>query len=143
MANFYGRNMNQNSFGYPSLSAFSNTLPTIHGRKVNGIEDIMPNEIPMDGTVSLFPKSDFSCIFAKQWNSDGTISTVTFVPYSTNAQSSNRSDDISKHVNNEFNEIVLKNLSDIKKMLSQQNNYRGKPYNRNFNKTQEVKKNDE
>lgn len=143
MANFYGGNMNQNSFGYPSLSAFSNTRPTIPGRKVNGIEDIMPNEIPMDGTVSLFPKADFSCIFAKQWNSDGTISTVTFVPHSPNAQPSNGSDDISKHENNEFNETVLKNLSDIKKMLSKQNNYRGKPYNRNFNKTQEVKKNDE
>lgn len=50
------------------------------GRMVNSSEEITPNEVPMDGSVSLFPKSDFSCIYAKAWNQDGTIKTVCYVP---------------------------------------------------------------
>lgn len=52
----------------------------IYGRSVNSAEEITPQEVPMDGSVSLFPKTDYSCIYAKMWNTDGTIRTVTFVP---------------------------------------------------------------
>ena len=52
----------------------------IYGRMVNTAEEITPQEVPMDGTVSLFPKNDYSCIYAKMWNTDGTIRTVTFIP---------------------------------------------------------------
>ena len=34
----------------------------------------------MDGSVSLFPQSDYSAIYAKTWTKDGTIATVKFVP---------------------------------------------------------------
>lgn len=42
--------------------------------------EIAPNDVPMDGTVSLFPTEDYSCIFAKHWNKDGKITTTKFVP---------------------------------------------------------------
>ena len=43
-------------------------------------EEILPQEVPMDGSVSLFPQNDYSCIYAKTWTKEGTIATMKFVP---------------------------------------------------------------
>lgn len=52
----------------------------IAGRTISNVSDVTPNEVPMDGSVSLFPMKDYSAIFAKAWNGDGTIRTVRYVP---------------------------------------------------------------
>ena len=41
----------------------------------------------MDGTVSLFPTADYKCIYAKVWNSDGTIRTLKFSPVGDSEES--------------------------------------------------------
>lgn len=46
---------------------------------------ITPQDIPMDGNVSLFPQADWKCVWAKWWNSNGMICTCKFVPEETNA----------------------------------------------------------
>ena len=56
-----------------------NRQANIRGRIINSEAEILPQEIPMDGTVSLFPMADFSCIFAKKWLSNGTIETQKYV----------------------------------------------------------------
>ena len=53
---------------------------SIPGRMINNIDEVTPQEVPMDGSVSLFPQNDFSCIYAKTWARDGTIQTMRFVP---------------------------------------------------------------
>lgn len=58
---------------YPSMA----TLP---GRQISSIDEIMPNDVPMDGSVSFFPVRDGSCVYAKFWNRHGTIDTIKFVP---------------------------------------------------------------
>lgn len=58
----------------------------LRGHKVNGDMDILPHDVPMDGTTSYFPTSDGSCIYAKSWNSDGTIGTIRYVRESVEAQ---------------------------------------------------------
>lgn len=45
------------------------------GRIVNSRDDIKPNEVPMDGSLAIFPINNGSSIVTKQWNSDGTIRT--------------------------------------------------------------------
>ena len=40
----------------------------------------------MDGSVSLFPQQDYSCIYAKTWTKEGTIATMKFVPEQTQSQ---------------------------------------------------------
>lgn len=52
----------------------------ITGRMVKSVEEIAPSEVPMDGTVAFFPSQDGSVIFAKGWNTDGTISTIEYAP---------------------------------------------------------------
>lgn len=52
----------------------------IAGRMVGAPSEIVPNEVPMDGSVAFFPTADGSAIFAKAWNPNGTISTVRYAP---------------------------------------------------------------
>lgn len=58
----------------------SNRFQSIPGRLVSNLDEITPQEVPMDGSVSLFPQNDYSAIYAKTWTKDGTIATVKFVP---------------------------------------------------------------
>lgn len=58
------------------------TQPNMAGRIVKTVEEIVPNEVPMNGNVGIFPLSDMSSIYVKGWNQDGTISTVLYRPVS-------------------------------------------------------------
>lgn len=55
-------------------------VPSLSGRMVTNPQEIRPNEVPMDGSVSFFPSSDGSYIYAKFWGPDGNIQTRVFVP---------------------------------------------------------------
>lgn len=75
----YGQQMNQPnlaSLGQSNISMTSN----LTGRIIQNENEITPNEVAMDGSVSLFPLGDYSAIIAKQWNANGTISTIKYVP---------------------------------------------------------------
>ena len=52
----------------------------IFGKVVQSQDMIVANDVPMNGSVAFFPKSDLSEIYAKQWSADGTISTMIFKP---------------------------------------------------------------
>jgi len=74
--------MNQGGPGYTGFNNFQRpAMPAmIPGRQVASADEIMPQEVPMDGSVSLFLQNDYSCIYAKQWTKDGTIQTVRYIP---------------------------------------------------------------
>lgn len=58
----------------------SDTPPSvIAGRMIENPNDITPDEVPMNGSLSVFPMSDLSCIYAKGWTDKG-IATVRYVP---------------------------------------------------------------
>lgn len=86
MNNMSGQ-MNQNNpqAQTPGYAGFNNfqrpaMLASIPGRMVTNADEIVPQEVPMDGSVSLFPQNDYSCIYAKTWTKEGTIATMRFVP---------------------------------------------------------------
>lgn len=56
------------------------TQQGIFGKVVQSQDSIVANDVPMNGSVAFFPKSDLSEIYAKQWSADGTISTMVFKP---------------------------------------------------------------
>lgn len=56
------------------------------GRVVNSPDDIRASEIPMDGTVAVFPSSDYSHIILKAWNSNGSIQTEIYQRMNPNAE---------------------------------------------------------
>lgn len=55
------------------------SMPMLHGRVITNPQEIKPNEIPMDGSASLFPMNDDSCIYAKAWKPDGGIDTIRYI----------------------------------------------------------------
>ena len=103
------------TFGVP------NQIRPVNGRVVSSENDITPNDVPMDNTVSLFPTDDYSCIYAKQWTSDGKIKTTKFVPVDDG-------DDYVPTTN--FEQEVRQELSgikaDIQKLLTRPNTYHKK-----------------
>lgn len=52
----------------------------ISGHLVGSHEEIQPNDVPMNGQAAYFPAQDGSVIYAKQWNPNGSITTVRYVP---------------------------------------------------------------
>ena len=77
-----GPNVNLQTPGYSGFNNFQRPSipPTIPGRLVVNADEITPQEVPMDGSVSLFPQNDYSCIYAKTWTKEGTIATMKFIP---------------------------------------------------------------
>lgn len=64
----------------PGVSGAQTARPrTIPGRMIYSPDEIVPQEVPMDGSVSLFPMHDWSCVYGKWWTSNGQIQTVKFV----------------------------------------------------------------
>ena len=55
-------------------------VPGINGKMIAELNQITANDVPMDGSVAFFPKQDLSEVYAKSWNADGTIRTVTYKP---------------------------------------------------------------
>lgn len=54
------------------------------GRIVNSPDEVRASEIPMDGTVAVFPSSDYSYVVLKAWNSNGSIQTEIYKHYNPN-----------------------------------------------------------
>lgn len=71
----------------------------LNGKVVQAVEQITANDVPMDGSVAVFPKQDMSEIYTKSWNADGTIRTVVYKPYT--ASKPDVANKFSRHVQNE------------------------------------------
>lgn len=104
-----------------------NRFQSIPGRLVNNLDEITPQEVPMDGSVSLFPQNDYSAIYAKTWTKDGTIATVKFVPEQPQMEPQ-------KSPLEERLDRIDQRFDRLEKMLSNRNKPK-KPYN----KPQQVK----
>lgn len=65
--------------GSSGTNAFSSRMNFFPGNFVNQANDINPALIPGDGTLCLFPQSDYQAIYAKQWTNNGLIS-VRYIP---------------------------------------------------------------
>ena len=80
----YQQNLQQplvpTSMSGANQQAMPQQIVGINGRIVQAVETINSNEVPMDGSVAFFPKQDLTEIYAKSWNADGTIRTLTFKP---------------------------------------------------------------
>lgn len=53
---------------------------SVFGKMIQAPTDIMPGDIPMNGTPCFFPMQDGSAIYMKAWSADGTINTMRFLP---------------------------------------------------------------
>ena len=109
-----------NNFQHPFVPQTSSMIP---GRPVANVDEITPQEVPMDGSVSLFPQNDYSCIYAKTWTKEGTISTMKFVPEQPVTTEPQKSP-----IEERFDKIDQR-FDKLEKMLSNRNKPR-KPYDK-------------
>ncbi len=119
---------NQNWMGRNALPTTQTSAPMpvpmgmagLHGRIIANPEEIKLNEIPMDGTASLFPMNDDSCIYAKAWGPDGKIQTYRYIR-----------EDVSKVQDegpSEFAQVMTR-LDKIEQMLGQRGQQKQQYYN--------------
>ena len=100
----------------------------IAGKMIADLNQITANDVPMDGSVAFFPKQDLSEVYAKSWNADGTIRTVTYKPVldgepKTSAEPEKLKCDLSEesaqNIMNKFDEISDR-LGQLEKSLQSQ-----------------------
>lgn len=101
----------------------------INGKIITEISQITANDVPMDGSVAFFPKQDLSEVYAKSWNADGTIRTVTYkpvldnepknVPTDTEKLKCDLSDEATQGIMDKFEEISDR-LGQLEKSLQSQ-----------------------
>ncbi len=91
----------------PNLASMSQRRSSLSGRIVNSETDVMPNDVIMDGSISLFPLSDYSAIIAKQWNANGTISTIKYIPITDSSEESD-TNELAKMINQRFDDLEKK-----------------------------------
>lgn len=79
---------------------------TIFGKIVQNESQITPNDVPMDGTIAIFPLQDFSRIIAKQWTPNGLIQTLEYLPANTKDDNPTVTlDDVMSHMDERFDQI--------------------------------------
>lgn len=83
--NYQTQNQYQGFQPVQQAQTFNNQL--INGKIITKLEDITANDVPMDGSEAIFPLADKSKIYIKQWNANGTISTVEYLPQISNETS--------------------------------------------------------
>lgn len=65
--------------GYESMN-IRRTPSYIPGKMVNSHDEIVPQDVPLNGQPAVFPTADWSCIYAKTWSQGGsTIETRKYV----------------------------------------------------------------
>lgn len=116
----YGQPMNR-----PFVPMTQNQLG---GRMIEKENEVTPNEVPMDGSIYLFPMADYSCIYAKQWRNDGSgVDTITYVPLVSDVEQVNSQENA-----NAVQEILTR-LDGIEQALQQQNRPRNNQSRKNQN----------
>lgn len=65
----------------PTLQSINQGQVTpVFGKWVDSPNEIAPRDVPMDGTIALFPSRKGDVIYAKAWDSNGSIATIEFHP---------------------------------------------------------------
>ena len=84
----------------------------VRAKTINSPDEIMPGDIPMDGSVSFFIMNDHSAIFGKYWDKSGTLQPIKFVR-EQNISDPPNPNDISERLSNIENQLAIlaKNLN--------------------------------
>ena len=68
--------MSASNYQQPQIQ--QQNVTCMNGRFVNDMNEITANDVPMTGSYAIFPKNDMSEIYAKAWNANGQITTMTY-----------------------------------------------------------------
>lgn len=91
----------------------------LNGRIIDDVSTVNANEVLMDGSVALFPMRDMSKIFAKKWNQNGVIETVTYEPVLDDKATNSTLDEEKLNLGafNEFTGTLLARIDELEKKI--------------------------
>lgn len=94
------------------------------GRYVEQVNEIVPNEVPMDGRIGLYPTKDLTTIFLKTWTPEGKITTLKYIldPDQMTTPSTVATEE-------DFKKEVFERLNALEQMFTKQNNNRNGKHN--------------
>lgn len=92
----------------------------INGKIIAEMSQITANDVPMDGSVAFFPKQDLSEVYAKSWNADGTIRTVTYKPVLDNEpKTASEPEKLKCELSDEATDGIMSKFDEISDRLGQ------------------------
>lgn len=105
----------------PSNYQQNQIIQGINGKIIAEMSQITANDVPMDGSVAFFPKQDLSEVYAKSWNADGTIRTVTYKPVLDNEPKNVQTDTekLKCELSDEATEGIMSKFDEISDRLGQ------------------------
>lgn len=119
-ANPYAGNMNNQLMAQANAQPYNNQLmqnnqvqpQVLNGKIVDGIDVVKGTEVPF-GSYGIFPKADFSEIYIKTWNNNGTTRIMTFdlkpeSVASTETQNSSQNDSLINEILSKINGLETK-----------------------------------
>ena len=117
---------------YSSQNNLQQQVQSISGRVVNSFEEIVANDVPMDGRSALFPKNDLSEIQVRQWSADGKIQVTTYKPIleQNESQANNvsiNSENVKIDLSDASTEVFMKRFDDITNRLDMMEQFLNKP----------------
>lgn len=95
-------------------------VPSMQGKWIKEEKDVVPMDIPQDGSVVVFPQTDLQVIYLKKWEGNGTITTVPYIPNVSQEQKG-------KTPEQQFQDSVQGRLSNIERALDSLITYISQP----------------
>ena len=114
----------QQTLQQPQMAGTQMSLPNqpigLKGKMVDTVEQITANDVPMDGSVAIFPKKDMSEIYLKSWTPNGTIATVVFKPaLDEQTNSVSAQPEMKIGMDNEVTEVFMQRFDELKTKLEE------------------------
>jgi len=88
---------------YPNYGYQPTVQPSLMGRIVNNINEVMPNEVPANGTMAVFPDLGANVVYVKRMQQDGTIQTLKYV--AEQPSESTKTTDVTTIINERFDRL--------------------------------------
>ena len=114
----------QQTLQQPQMAGTQMSLPNqpigLNGKMVDTVEQITANDVPMDGSVAIFPTKDMSEIYLKSWTPNGTIATVVFKPaLDEQTNSVSAQPEMKIGMDNEVTEVFMQRFDELKTKLEE------------------------
>ncbi len=111
----------QQTLQQPQIQMQPQQMPIgLNGKMVDVVDQITANDVPMDGSVAIFPKKDMSEIYLKSWTPNGTIATVVFKPaLDEQTNSVSAQPEMKIGMDNEVTEVFMQRFDELKTKLEE------------------------
>lgn len=115
MSNGFAMNNQQT---YSPQTMVQSSQPSFTGRYINEVTEIKPNEVPMDGSISLFPTADLTSIYLKLWTPEGKIATIRYEAVAK--------EDSDQNANDNFKEDIYARLEKLETAMKEKSSKKSK-----------------